>query len=57
MFQSMKKHLGLMNLLEWGIVSIGYDANRNEPSALETKYNELRVSIGLEKTDFSLYYE
>ncbi len=57
MFESMKKHLDLMNLLEWGIVNIGFSANRNEPSELERKYNELRVSIGLEKTDFSLYYE
>lgn len=57
MFESMKKHLDLLNLLEWGIVNIGYDANRNEPPELETKYNELRVSIGLEETDFSLYYE
>lgn len=56
-FESMKKHLGLMNLLEWGIVNIGYDASRNEPSEIEKKYNELRVSIGLEETDFSLYYE
>lgn len=57
MFESMKNHLSLMNLLEWGIVNIGYDANRNEPSGLERKYNQLRVSIGLEETDFSLYYE
>ena len=57
MFESMKNYLNLMNLLEWGIVNIGYDANRNEPSELEKKYNQLRVSIGLQETDFSLYYE
>ena len=47
-FESMKNHLGLMNDLEWGIVG---------DKKSEKRYNELRTSIGLSETNFSLYYE
>lgn len=47
-FESMKIHLGLMSKLEWGIVG---------DKTYEDRYNELRASIGLSKTNFKLYYE
>lgn len=44
-------------MLEWGIVNISYDVNRDGPGTLEEQYNELRVAHGLPKRDMSVYFE
>lgn len=56
-FKQIRKHITLMNQLEWGLVNVIYSMPAEEADEHKRKYNELRVSVGMSKVDFSLYDE
>lgn len=56
-FQQIRKHMSLINQLEWGLVNVVYGMSKEESDEYKGKYNQLRTAIGMSKVDFSLYEE